>query len=162
VFSVSTGSARQIRPLRSRGMECSYFRLLSEEGIFVSGRPDLAFGQGLRLRYVDRPEVEKGNMLDSQRPPEARPGGRTQDPARTDSRVLIREAEVAARSLKVQLQVVDARSLAEFERAFAAMIKERVSAILVLADVVFLSTGDSSQTLRQSTACPRWTSYGST
>jgi putative tryptophan/tyrosine transport system substrate-binding protein len=52
--------------------------------------------------------------------------------------VLIREAEVAARSLKVQLQVVDARSLAEFEGAFAAMIKERVSAILVLADVVFL------------------------
>ena len=37
------------------------------------------------------------------------------NPTMTDARVLIREAEVAARSLKVQLQVVDARSLAEFE-----------------------------------------------
>ena len=60
------------------------------------------------------------------------------NPTMTDARVLIREAEVAARSLKVQLHVVDARGLAEFEGAFAAMIKERVSAILVLADVVFL------------------------
>jgi putative ABC transport system substrate-binding protein len=60
------------------------------------------------------------------------------NPTRTDTRVLIREAEVAARSLKVQLHVVDARGLAEFEGAFAAMIKEQVSAILVLADVVFL------------------------
>ena len=53
MFSVSTGSARQIQPQRSRGMECSQA---------------LGFGHGLRLRYLDRPEAEKGNRLDSQRP----------------------------------------------------------------------------------------------
>ena len=59
-------------------------------------------------------------------------------PTSSYTRVLIREAEVAARSSKVQLHIVEARGPAEFERAFAAMTKERANAILVLADVTFL------------------------
>ena len=39
---------------------------------------------------------------------------------------------------RVLTHIVEARGPAEFERAFAAMTKERASAILVLADVTFL------------------------
>ena len=60
------------------------------------------------------------------------------NPTNPDIRVFIREAEVAARSLKVQLHTVDARGPAEFEGAFAAMIKERAGAILVQSDPMFL------------------------
>jgi putative ABC transport system substrate-binding protein len=63
------------------------------------------------------------------------------NPTRPDIRVFIGEAEVAARSLKVQLHIVEARGPAEFEGAFAAMTKERASAILVLADTIFLFNG---------------------
>jgi putative ABC transport system substrate-binding protein len=60
------------------------------------------------------------------------------NPTNPDTRVFIGEAEVAARSLRVQLHIVEARSPAEFEGAFAAMTKERAGAVLLLADVVFL------------------------
>ncbi len=63
------------------------------------------------------------------------------NPTGPDTRGYIREAEVAARSLKVQLHIVEARGPAEFEGAFAAMTKERASAILVLADAIFLFNG---------------------
>ncbi len=60
------------------------------------------------------------------------------NPTNPDTRVFIREIEVAARSLKLQLHIVEARGPDDFEGAFAAMTKERASAILVQADVVFL------------------------
>ena len=44
---------------------------------------------------------------------------------------------VAARSLGVQLQLLEARAPNEFDGAFAAMAKERVGALLVVADTVF-------------------------
>jgi putative ABC transport system substrate-binding protein len=43
--------------------------------------------------------------------------------------------------LKVQLHIVEARGPAEFEGAFAAMTKERASAILVLGDTIFVFNG---------------------
>jgi putative ABC transport system substrate-binding protein len=46
---------------------------------------------------------------------------------------------VAARSLGVQLQLLEARGPNEFDGAFAAMAKERVGALLVLSDVIFNS-----------------------
>jgi putative tryptophan/tyrosine transport system substrate-binding protein len=46
---------------------------------------------------------------------------------------------VAARSLGVQLQLLEARGPNEFDGAFAAMAKERVEALLVLSDVMFNS-----------------------
>jgi putative ABC transport system substrate-binding protein len=49
----------------------------------------------------------------------------------------IREVNVAARSLGVQLQLLEARGPNEFDGAFAAMAKERVGALLVLSDAVF-------------------------
>jgi putative tryptophan/tyrosine transport system substrate-binding protein len=52
--------------------------------------------------------------------------------------VMVREAEVAARALQLQVQSVGVRGADEFEGAFAAMTKERASAVVVLGDPVFL------------------------
>jgi putative ABC transport system substrate-binding protein len=49
----------------------------------------------------------------------------------------IREVNVAARSVGVQLQRLEARGPNEFDGAFAAMAKERVGALLVLSDSIF-------------------------
>jgi putative ABC transport system substrate-binding protein len=49
----------------------------------------------------------------------------------------IREVKIAARSLGVQLQLLEARGLHDFDGAFAAMVKERVQALLVLVDPMF-------------------------
>ena len=47
------------------------------------------------------------------------------------------EANPAARSLGVQLQFLEARDPQDFESVFAAMARERATALLVLADSVF-------------------------
>ena len=49
----------------------------------------------------------------------------------------IKEVKVAAQSLGLQLQLVEARGPDDFDSAFAAMIKERVGALLVVTDPVF-------------------------
>lgn len=51
----------------------------------------------------------------------------------------LRWTELAARSLGVQLQVVDVRDPKEFEAAFLSMTRERAGALTVLADPMFLS-----------------------
>ena len=48
----------------------------------------------------------------------------------------LKELEVAARSLRVQLQVLQAREPDEFESTFAAIARERVGALLVLGDLI--------------------------
>ena len=48
------------------------------------------------------------------------------------------EVKVAARSLRVQLQILEARGPDEFESAFAAMTRERAGALFVLRDAMFL------------------------
>jgi putative ABC transport system substrate-binding protein len=63
------------------------------------------------------------------------------NPTSPDTRLFIGEAEVAARSLKVPLHIVEARGPAEFGGAFAAMTKQRTSAILVQQDALFLFNG---------------------
>ena len=50
----------------------------------------------------------------------------------------LREAEVAARSLGIQLQFLEVRAPDEFESAFVAITKERASALLVLPDPVLV------------------------
>jgi putative ABC transport system substrate-binding protein len=44
----------------------------------------------------------------------------------------------AGRSLGVQLQLLEARTPHDFERAFTAMAKERASALLVMTDALFI------------------------
>ena len=48
-----------------------------------------------------------------------------------------REAEITARALGLQLQLLEARSLDDFDSAFAAMTTRRAGALLVLGDVMF-------------------------
>jgi putative ABC transport system substrate-binding protein len=60
------------------------------------------------------------------------------NPANPSHPLVIREANVAARSLGVQLQLLEARGPDEFDGAFAAMAKERVGALLVVADSMFI------------------------
>jgi len=50
---------------------------------------------------------------------------------------ILSEAEVAARALGVQLQVVEARGPEDFDRAFSNMISGRADALIVLATAVF-------------------------
>ena len=59
------------------------------------------------------------------------------NPANPAHALSIREVKVAARSLGVQLQLLEARGPTEFDGAFATMAKERVGALLVAADPVF-------------------------
>jgi len=49
----------------------------------------------------------------------------------------LRETKAAARALRVQLQILEARGPDELDRAFAAMTRERAGALLVLGDPVF-------------------------
>ena len=48
--------------------------------------------------------------------------------------LMLRQAESAARVLRVQLQILEARSPDEFDTAFAAMTRQRAGGLLVLAD----------------------------
>jgi putative ABC transport system substrate-binding protein len=50
---------------------------------------------------------------------------------------MLREVEAAARARGVQLQTLEARNQQEIERAFAAMIRERAGALLILPDAIF-------------------------
>jgi putative ABC transport system substrate-binding protein len=58
------------------------------------------------------------------------------NPTNAYHQLAIQELNVAARSLGVQLQLLEARDPNEFDGAFAAMAKERAGALLVLADII--------------------------
>src|SRR5262249_2889102 len=59
------------------------------------------------------------------------------NPTNAYHQLAIRELNVAARSLGVQLQLLEARGPNEFDGAFAAMATERVGALVVLSDAIF-------------------------
>src|SRR5215510_9534398 len=61
------------------------------------------------------------------------------NPTNAYHQLAIREVNVQARSLGVQLQLLEARGPNEFDGAFAAMAKERVGALLVLSDAMLNS-----------------------
>jgi putative ABC transport system substrate-binding protein len=69
--------------------------------------------------------------------PEIRHVAILSNPTNAYHQFAIREVNVSARSLGVQLQLLEARGSNEFDGAFAAMAKERVGALLVLSDVIF-------------------------
>ncbi len=59
------------------------------------------------------------------------------NPANPGSAPQLREAEAAARALRVRLQTLEARVPQEIDSAFAAMTRERAGALVVLADAIF-------------------------
>ena len=61
------------------------------------------------------------------------------NPTVPSNALLAKEAEVAARSLKVQLQVLEARAPGDFASAFSAMRKDRAGALIVLTSSMFFA-----------------------
>jgi len=61
-----------------------------------------------------------------------------QNPTDASHALSLNELDIAARSLRVQLQVFQVREPDEFETAFAAMTRDRASAVMVLGDSMFL------------------------
>jgi putative ABC transport system substrate-binding protein len=50
---------------------------------------------------------------------------------------MLKETQATARSLDIQLQVVEAKEVADFDGAFSAMVKERAEALIVLVNPMF-------------------------
>jgi putative ABC transport system substrate-binding protein len=50
---------------------------------------------------------------------------------------MLKETQATARSLGVQLQVVEAKEVADFDAAFSAMVKQRAEALIVLVNPMF-------------------------
>jgi putative ABC transport system substrate-binding protein len=92
-------------------------------GLSFSVGPEI-FSKGLEFLKETVPKVRRVAILSN--------------PANPAHPLAIREVNVAARSLGVQLQLLEARGPNEFDGAFAAMAKERVGALLVVADGMFL------------------------
>ena len=82
------------------------------------------FGKGVELLREAIPKVRRVAVLSN--------------PANPAHVLAIDNLKVAARSLGVQLYLVEARGPSEFDGAFAAVAKERVTALLVVADSVFV------------------------
>jgi len=82
------------------------------------------FAKGLELLRESSPKLRRVAILSN--------------PANPAQGVAIRDVTAAARSLGLQLRFVEARGLNAFDSAFAAMAKDRVEALLVLTDPVFL------------------------
>ena len=61
------------------------------------------------------------------------------NPTTPGNALALREAEIAARGLGLELQLLEARSLNDFDDAFAAMTTKRAGALLVLGDVMFVT-----------------------
>jgi putative ABC transport system substrate-binding protein len=59
------------------------------------------------------------------------------NPTDTTQALLLREAQVAARSLKVRLQVLEARAPSDFASAFSAMTKERAGGVIIITSSMF-------------------------
>jgi putative ABC transport system substrate-binding protein len=59
------------------------------------------------------------------------------NPTVTIQAVELREAKVAARSMKVQLQVLEARAPSDFSGAFSAMTKERTGGVIIITSSMF-------------------------
>jgi len=91
-------------------------------GLSYGASPEI-FSKGLELLKETVPKVRRVAILSN-------PGSPIQP-------FIMRELVVAGRSLGVQLQLLEVRGPNEFDGAFAAMAKEHVGALLVVADSLF-------------------------
>jgi ABC-type uncharacterized transport system substrate-binding protein len=82
------------------------------------------FGKGLELLKEAVPKLRRVAVLSN--------------PANPTQARAIDKVKVAARSLAIPLQLLEARGPNEFDGAFAAMAKQRVEALLVVAEGLFL------------------------
>jgi putative ABC transport system substrate-binding protein len=82
------------------------------------------FGKGLELLREAVPKIRRVAILSN--------------PANPSHALAITNVKAAAGSLGVQLQLLEAREPNQFDGAFAAMAKERVDALLVVSDGMFI------------------------
>jgi putative tryptophan/tyrosine transport system substrate-binding protein len=61
------------------------------------------------------------------------------NPTAPSNALMVKDAAVAARSLKVQLQALEARAPGDFAGAFSAMTKDRAGALIVLSSSMFMA-----------------------
>jgi putative tryptophan/tyrosine transport system substrate-binding protein len=61
------------------------------------------------------------------------------NPANAQTETTLRDVEAAARAIGLQLQIVNASSSREIDAAFAALVRERVDALFVPPDPLFIS-----------------------
>jgi putative tryptophan/tyrosine transport system substrate-binding protein len=92
-------------------------------GVSYSVGADI-FGKDLELLKEVAPKVRRVAVLSNPDSP-AQP-------------LIINNIKGAARSLALQLQLVEARGPGDFDRAFAAMARERAGALFVVTDPVFI------------------------
>jgi putative tryptophan/tyrosine transport system substrate-binding protein len=83
------------------------------------------FGKGLELLREIAPSLQRVAVLSN--------------PANPGHALAVSNAKEVARSLRLQLLLLEARGPDLFDDAFAAMAKERVSALLVVTDPVFIA-----------------------
>jgi putative ABC transport system substrate-binding protein len=96
-------------------------------------------GNATGLSYsVGLETIGKGLELLKETVPKVRRVAILSNPANPFQPLAISEVNVAARSLGLQLQLLEARGPNDFDGAFAAMATERVGALLVVADSMFL------------------------
>jgi putative tryptophan/tyrosine transport system substrate-binding protein len=81
--------------------------------------------------------IAKGVELLKEAVPKVRRVAVLSNPANPSHTLAIRDVKASARSSGVQLQLLEARGPSEFDGAFAAMAKQRVEALLVVADSMF-------------------------
>ncbi len=81
------------------------------------------FGKSLELLKAAAPKVRRVAVLSN--------------PANQAHALAISNLQVAAQSLRLQLQLLEARGPDEFDGAFAAMAKEQAGAVLVVSDMLF-------------------------
>ena len=105
-------------------------------GLIASlARPDgnvtgLTFSVGMET-------VGKGLELLKEAVPKVRRMAVLSNPANPSQPLAMKNVKAAARSLGVQLQLLEARGPDEFDGAFAAMAKERVGALFVASEAMF-------------------------
>jgi len=104
--------------------------------------------------YAGLESVAKQLELLKEMVPEASSVAILANPANAYHQLAIKEVNVAAKALDVRLQLLEARDASDFDGAFAAMAKERVGALLVLADIIFNSHGKRLADLAASRRLP--------
>jgi putative ABC transport system substrate-binding protein len=92
-------------------------------GLSATASPEIV-GKLLELLREVAPKVSRVAVL--------------RNPTNPDAADFSRAVERAARALRVELQVLDVRVPNELDSAFAAMTRDRASALLLLADTMFL------------------------
>jgi putative ABC transport system substrate-binding protein len=89
------------------------------------------FGKGLELLKEAVPKIRRVGVLSN-------PDGPGQA-------LMITSVKSAARSLGLEIQLVEARGPTQFDDAFAAMVKGRVEALLVVTDPTYLLPGAATR-----------------